>query len=406
MVRSKQTKLNANLIKHILTLRYSPETKSKIPRLTWRNFTGKRSNISTDLIEKIITDNIKNNIKNSSNTKVAIALSGGVDSTLMMDLLTRSLPAIKIKALSVKFNESLDETKQAAHLAQKLDVDHQVVFLENYLEEIPQAISIVKLPIWDLHWYYLAKKAGTISKFIVSGDGGDELFGGYTFRYKKFLSLIKKNSSTQNKIISYLKCHERDWVPDQEKIFSKKANFSWKEIYRIFKPFFDNSLQPLEQIFLADFNGKLRHNFSIVSASVNAHFGINTISPLLSKKMISYATHIPLDLKYDKHSNTGKILLRQIIKKDGLEKFVSKSKLGFSINTVNLWNSYGKDICNHYLSSARIVQDDWIDAGWMNKKLQSNDNDVRTINKLLGLLAFEIWYRLFITKEMKPHTRL
>ena len=68
-------------------------------------------------------------------------------------------------------------------------MEHHIVHLKNYLSELPKAISIIKLPFWDLHWYYVVKKAKTLSKTLISGDGGDELFTGYTFRYKKFLSI-------------------------------------------------------------------------------------------------------------------------------------------------------------------------------------------------------------------------
>ncbi|WP_100182766.1 asparagine synthase C-terminal domain-containing protein [Candidatus Nitrosotenuis aquarius] len=403
MVRSR---VNPKLIKHILTLRYSTEIKSKIPKLSWKDFVEKEQNISADQVEKIIISYVKDNIENSARNKIALALSGGIDSTLVLSSLIRAVPNVKIKTLSVKFAESFDETKQSSKLAERLGVDNQIIFVSNYLKNLPAAISIVKLPIWDLHWYHVAKKASSISKFIVSGDGGDELFGGYTFRYKKFLSLIKKNTTKQNKILSYLKCHERDWVTDQPRVFGKNSNFSWKEIYNVIEPYFGNPLNPLNQVFLADFNGKLRHNFSVVNTAINKHFGIKTLTPLLSEEMISYATHIPSNMKYDKQSKTGKIILRQIIKKENLERFVSQGKQGFSIDTVNLWKSYGKEICDYYLYDARIIQDGWINREWIRKKLKIKDTDARTVNKLYGLLAFEIWYKLFITKELKHSTRL
>lgn len=402
MVKS-EGKINPRLLKHILTLRYSPTIKTKIQKLNWKNFVEKPSNISTDFIEQTITNNIKNHIDNSN--KISIALSGGIDSTLVLNFLRKTVPDATIKAISVKFAESLDETNNAANIANKFDIKHEIIFLENFLKELPKAISIVKFPFWDIHWYYIAKKASLSSKFIVSGDGGDELFGGYTFRYKKFLSLIQKNSSIEQKIISYLQCHERDWVPDQEKIFNKKAAFSWKEIHNIFKPYFDNPLTPLEQVFLADFNGKLRYNFSIISNSLNSHFKIKPVTPLLSQEMITYATHIPLSSKYDTKRNLGKILLRQILYEEGLKHFISKNKQGFSVDTKNLWKSYGYDLCDYYLSDARIVKEGWINLDWIQKHFQKN-LDVRYVNKFLGLLALEIWYRLFITKEMKPTTSL
>ena len=127
--------------------------------------------------------------------------------------------------VSIKFANSVDETPTAAKIAERFEAEHNVIQLENYLSELPKAISIIKLPFWDLHWYYVVKKSKTLSKTIISGDGGDELFGGYTFRYKKFLSLTSENSTPLEKVKAYLQCHERDRVSDQENIFNQKCGF-------------------------------------------------------------------------------------------------------------------------------------------------------------------------------------
>ena len=125
----------------------------------------------------------------SDNGKIAIALSGGVDSTLALCTLKNYVPN-EVEAISIKFADSVDETPLAAKIAERLGVKQNIVYVENYLAELPRAISIIKLPFWDLHWYYVTKRAQTISKYLVAGDGGDELFGGYTFRYSKFLNLV------------------------------------------------------------------------------------------------------------------------------------------------------------------------------------------------------------------------
>ena len=398
-------KLDSNSIKNILTLRYNPTKNSLIPKKTWKDFVEKPVSNPVDFVEDSIKSNIVYSIKNPK-AKVAVALSSGVDSTLVLALLKKTYPAIPISTISVKFAESIDESKYAAKIAHKFDADHHILYIENYLAELPAAISIIKQPFWDLHWYYIVKKAKTISKFLISGDGGDELFGGYTFRYEKFLSLTTKNSSPLAKVKAYLQCHERDWVPDQQDLFGKRALFSWKEIHNRLLPYFDNQLHPLSQVFLADFNGKLLYNWIPLNTAFHKHFGVKPITPILSKNVISFATNVPIHLKYDQKRNVGKLILRQILQKYSLEKMLIKKKQGFSVDTMNLWRSYGYDLCDYYLSNARTVQSKWINKDWIQKHFDKNNIDIRYVNKFLGLLALEIWYRLFITKEMKATNTL
>lgn len=404
-MEKSSSKLDSNSIKNILTLRYNPTKNSLIPKKTWKDFVEKPVSNPVDFVEDSIKSNIVYSIKNPK-VKVAVALSSGVDSTLVLALLKKTYPAIPISTISVKFAESIDESKYAAKIAHKFDADHHILYIENYLAELPAAISIIKQPFWDLHWYYIVKKAKTISKFLVSGDGGDELFGGYTFRYEKFLSLTTKNSSPLAKVKAYLQCHERDWVHDQQDLFGKRVLFSWKEIHNRLLPYFDNQLHPLSQVFLADFNGKLLYNWIPLNTAFHKHFGVKPVTPILSKNVISFATNVPIHLKYDQKRNVGKLILRQILQKYSLENMLIKKKQGFSVDTMNLWKSYGYDLCDYYLSDARTVQSKWINKDWIQKHFDKNNIDIRYVNKFLGLLALEIWYRIFITKEMKTTTKL
>ncbi len=399
--------INPVSIKNALTLRYDSTQKTLLPKLTWKDFIEKPVTKPVVYIEKTIRNTIKKNFNNSK-LKVAVALSGGIDSTLILSLLRKTCPHLGIDAISVKFADSVDESVNAAKIAEKFEAEHHVIYIENYLKELPKAISIIKLPFWDLHWYYVVKKAKSLSNTLVSGDGGDELFGGYTFRYKKFLSLIKPDFSPVEKVKAYLKCHERDWVPDQEDLFGNKASFSWNKIHSNLKPYFDNPLSPIAQVFLADFNGKLLYNWIPLYTKIHRHFDIRSISPILSKELISYATHLPYKLKYDSKKDIGKILLRKILRKYVSDDMMSKTKQGFSVNTINLLNSHGRELCDYYLSDARIIKDGWIREDWVKKHLKKlvKNPDVRYVNKFLGLLAFEIWFRLFITKEIKPTTKL
>jgi len=280
------------------------------------------------------------------------------------------------------------------------------VYLENYLSELPSAISKVQLPFWDLHWYYVAKKSSTLSNTLASGDGGDEIFSGYTFRYEKFLSLTTEKSTPLEKVKAYLECHERDRVDDQELIFGKKSEFSWNRVYQKLLPHFDNSLSRLEQVFLADYNGKLLYNFNPINSRIAENFKIKILAPLLDQDLISYGLKIPTKFKYDENSNIGKLPLRSLLARNDAESLISKEKLGFNVNTINLWKTFGHRICKEFFDNSRIIKDGWINDEWIKKYIDNSELGIKYVNKFLGLLAFEIWYRIFITKEMNGQEKL
>lgn len=403
--RSRVQVPNPTSIQNILTLRYDASQKSILQKLRWQELVSNDQTPSTDLVEDIIQKTIRAQIEPGIKN-ICIALSGGVDSTLALALLRKTLPDIKIDAISIRFANSIDETKSAAKIAEHFEATQHIVEIDNYLRDLPQAISIIGLPFWDLHWYYVVKKAQTLSKHLASGDGGDEVFGGYTFRYKKFLEITNDHSTPLEKVKAYLECHERDRVPDQIELFGEKCQFGWDSIYNILLPYFDNPLPRLDQVLLADYNGKLLYNFSLVNTSLHNHFGLKPITPLLSRDLTSYVAPLSNQFKYDTKSNVGKLLLRQLLSKYNADLFITEEKLGFNVNTINLWKSHGHRLCKYYLIDSNIVKHGWIDQNWIDKHLDKPELDVRYVNKFLGLLALEIWYRLYITNEMKSNMTL
>ena len=398
--------VNPSSLVNILTLRYDPSISPNLPKKTWKDFVPTNTSDNPRIIEELICDSIKKKLENFNEKKISIALSGGVDSTLVLSLIRKINPDIDIHAFSIKFANSVDETTDAAKIADTFNAEHHILELENYLSELPRAISMIKMPFWDLHWYYVVKSAQSVSKILISGDGGDELFGGYTFRYKKFLSLTSENSTPMEKVLAYLECHERDRVSDQEKIFNTKSKFSWQSIYELILPYFDNTLSRLEQVFLADYNGKLLYNFNPINSQIIEEFDMSLFTPLLTDELISSAPHMKQSSKYDEINDIGKLPLRNILKKNGHDMLVGKQKLGFNVNTINLWKHYGHNLCKEFLSDSRVVKDGWINNDWIQKHIDSSELNVKYVNKFFGILAFEIWYRLFVTKEMNSNTTL
>jgi len=398
-------KLNSSQICNILTLRYDPSQTPILPKLSWSDFVPHTDDVTTlEEIESIIKKSLEDNLLDEN--KISLALSGGIDSTLVLSMLKKFLPEKEIEAFSVQFANSVDETSTSKKISEHFDINYNKIFIENFFEELPKAIDVVKYPFWDLHWYYVVKKASKTSSCILSGDGGDELFGGYTFRYQKFLNQVTSNSSPIEKIQSYLSCHERDFVPDQEKIFGKNISFSWEDIYSQLMPYFDNSLSNLDQVFLADYNGKLLYNFSPNNQKISSHFKLKLFTPILNSDLIYHATHMPNQYKYDLKNNIGKLPLRDLLTHHNSSHLISTQKLGFSVDTRNLWLSSGYNLCKDFLLESEISKENWINGDWIKSHLKKDLEDVRYINKFFGLLALEIWFRLFITKSLKSNTLL
>ena len=402
----KNKNLPFDKISNILTLRYDPNNQSTLKKINGNDFLPK-SSVNLNKIKDILKNSIQTKLNSQSN--LTVALSGGVDSTLLLSLTKEIFPDIRITAITITFPYSDDESESAANIAHHFDIDHKIIPVDNFLKELPTAISILKEPYYDvMNWYYLVKNTSSISNILLTGDGADEIFGGYTFRYSKFLEKITDNSSPIEKVKAYLECHERDWVPDQENIFEKKLGFSWNKIYDTLEPFFNNNLSTLDQLFLADSNGKLMHNFVPNYKKFYDFFQISYVSPFLDNSVIEHGLHLHPTEKYDSSNNIGKLPLRSLLSKDVSSLLFPKLKQGFVVNASSLWDSYGKEICKHYLFDSRIVKDGFISEQWIKRNFIKADSnkDVRYINKFFSILGFEIWYRIFVTKDMKSSETL
>ena len=397
-------------IRNTLTLRYDPtiEVGSSVPKLVSDQVKVKRNGTypSSKDIEKELRNIISTAISKHNPKTISLALSTGVDSNLMLALLRDEYPSLNIKCISVSFDEASEAT-YAKKIAESKDTDFYNVTVDNPLKDLPFLISIVKEPRWNLYQYYFIEKSKKYSDILFTGDGGDELFGGYTFRYTKFLKLFNEDDDWKQRTIHYLECHERDWVPDQEKIFGENIKFDWSSIYSLLRTYFDNDLDPLDQVFLADYNGKLIYDFVPTNYKLFNYLGVTGISPILDNKIIDMSLRIAPLVKFNKESNMGKIPLREIL--SGLDsKNVSDTKIGFGMDLKKLWTSSAKEIVISTLSNASVFRDKIISSDFYDRSIRriEETGDLRYISKMLQLLSLEIWYKMFITFELSPKSSL
>jgi asparagine synthase (glutamine-hydrolysing) len=404
-------------VANLLTLRYDPEVGNNgtIRNISYKEVLKFRQSSdhvpSSAEVEAVLRKKIRNQIHEFGAKRISLAISAGIDSNLIFCLIRKEFPEIELDCLTVTFDNEDDissEVLTARKIVESQNAAFHEIYVGNPLKDLPLLISIIKEPRWNIYQYYFIEKANTISKVLFTGDGGDELFGGYTFRYRKFVENLKSDHSWVDRVRLYLLCHERDWVQDQESMFGSSVKFTWSSIYEALKKYFDNDLDPLEQVLLADYHGKLMYDFVPTNQKYFTHFGINGVAPLLSEDVITLSEKIPARVKYDYQANIGKIPLREILKRNvspEISRLIEDKKMGFSIDLTKFWIKYGKDIVTSNLDRARIFEDNIINRDWYFNSMRRIDEDkfkVRDISKMLQLLSLEIWYRLFVTCEITP----
>ena len=378
--------VDLDMIRDLLTLRYHLGESSTLPRLNWTAF------IEYDgiapLVPRLLEGVTKKIINAYAPSKVGVGISGGVDSTTVLSVLRKCFPNLEINSYCVTFGDDVREAKDAEHVADLYSTNHKHVRIENPFKDLENQIRIVDEPRWNLYPYFLFKEASKECDILLTGDGGDELFGGYVFRYNHVLH--NKNESVVQR---YLEAHNRDWVPDQDKLFT--FPFNWNDIYSLLEPYFDNPLPLLGKVLLADYNGKLLYDFAPTNDALAESLGLNVVAPMLEPEILHMATHIPYYLKYDEKNNIGKVIMRQILLENSGYRPAIKEKIGWSMDIIEMWDKHVKDMCLDLFDSPRFVELGIINKDWIPKGFKkAGEHDPRYVSKMLGLLALELWLKV------------
>jgi len=375
-----------DMVRNILTLRYDPHGPTSLPKLSWEDFV--EYNGIAQLIPNLLEGAIKKTVQTYAPRRIGVGISGGVDSTTVLSLLRKCFPNQEINTYCITFGDEDQEAKDADYVAEIYSTNHKHIKIENPFADLEKQIGITNEPRWNLYPYYLFAEVSKSCDILLTGDGGDELFGGYVFRYGYVL-----RNKTEPFVQRYLEAHNRDWVEDQNELFA--FSFSWNDVHNLLKSYFDNPLPLLGKIFLADYNGKLLYDFAKTNIAFSEFFGLKVVAPMLEPEVLHVATHIPYNLKYDEKNNIGKVILRQILLENTGYRPATKAKIGWGMDISWMWDKYVKDMCMELFDSARFIKLGIVNKNWVPKGLRKADeHDPRYINKMLGLLALELWLKV------------
>ena len=386
---------------------------------------------SLSSLENLINDSVKKSLV--SDVPIGSFLSGGIDSTIVSYFMQKNSKQ-KIKTFSLGFEEiELDESQDAKKIAQFIGSDHNVLYFSSkdiikHFDKIPEIYDEPFADSSQMPTSLISEYAKKSASVILSGDGGDELFGGYN----RYVEAIKRSStqsdfknklknqviqlmeripgSIQNKIGNLFSISNiEDKIKNYNKNYSKKKP---EEIYiKLLAQFIElkNILNDEQLKDISDFD---KFNYSIKNVEekfmyfdtmnylpediltkvdrASMHYSLEVRVPLLDYRIVEFAWTLPI--KYKIKGNKQKVILKDILKKNIPTNLIKKDKMGFGIPVDKWLRTILLDKANYYLSSQQLdkykmFNSDSVTKIWNNHKNNIENNG----SKLWNIIIFQQW---------------
>jgi asparagine synthase (glutamine-hydrolysing) len=362
--------------------------------------------------EELIKSSCRYRMK--SDVPAGIFLSGGYDSSLVTALI-QGESNTKIQTFTLGFNESkYNEAIYAKEISKYLKTEHHELICR---KEIGIDILINVLPqIYDepfgdtsaIPTYLISKFASEKVKVILSADGGDEVFGGYSkYLNTKKIHKYKINSRIYNEIYKYIPSFKNNYKLNKaldayqynnpvdqmkciEKIFScKDLNIISKENLKT-RTIENDSFY--DQLFLSDYDTFLPDDILKKVDSATMSVGLEAREPLLDYRLIEFIAQLPDNYKIDQ--NIQKLILKKITHKYFPLKLIERQKMGFGIPITD-WIKTNIEL-NDYLfdliSENKYIRKYNFDLNQLKDSFVNYSNDAID-KKVYLLIVFVLWYK-------------
>lgn len=417
---------------HFLTFRNSEIRTEKYWDLDFsgEQFTDSEGEIAGQLLEKL-RDAVA--VRLVSEVPLGAFLSGGVDSSAVVGLMSQIMDS-PVKTFSIGFNEdSFDELKYARIAARHFGTDHHEFTVT------PDLVSLVEELVWHfdepfadssaLPTFMVSKMAREHVTVVLSGDGGDELFAGYS-RYvteRKRSGLERLPRSIRQNLIrplsealphgargkNYLFNISLDAAaryidsishfngPRKQKLYSgstrTKMNGSFARGESIFRQIAANSGtdDPVENLLYLDTKTYLPSDILTKVDRMSMAASLETRSPLLDQELIDHVARIPSALKL-KGSETKYIFKRAV---EGIvpKEILERPKQGFGVPIGDWINSQLKERMTGDLADRRTLERGYFDTRYIKLLLDEHSRGRRDhSHSLWTLWMLELWHRRYI----------
>ena len=400
--------------------------------------TIRKTEEAIDVFENLLQSSVKRHSR--SDVPIAAFLSGGIDSSLLVSIMSKNQ---SLNTYSIGYTEQdFDESERAKKISQFLGVTHETLLLQpndikSCLEKIPH---IYDEPFGDascIPTYMLSSHVAKHVKVAFSGDGADELFGGYPryFSAEKmwdklgWLPSIARNrvSTVLEKNIDLMKYVTHPFLKNsEESVPYIQSALSHKNIYSFFhfnnylglpkkaflkdavfqeaKKFFDKmelSLKGgLKDLFLYDQKYRLPDGMLTKVDRASMASSLEVRVPFLDNEIIAFARQVPT--KIMSNCEHTKPILRKLLATYLPEKLFKMPKTGFHVPLKYWLRSHYRLWVEDVLSSVSTQNEHILDMPEVRKIWkQYCDGDNAVFHQMWSAISYLQWKEANIKKMRK-----
>lgn len=375
-----------------------------------------------DAITKEFTESVS--MHQIADVEVGCFLSSGVDSSYVVKEISKGTK--KVKTFSVGYEEEkYSELPYAQDFSNVIGVPNiaNKVSADEFFDAVPEIQYYMDEPLpnpSEIPLYFLAKNARRYVKVVLSGEGADELFGGYPMYLagghfdhyshkvprpvRKVLGTVAKhcpNFKGKNFLVRgamepYLRFMRANYVfqsAERQKFLKRPIASKVPEEYS--KRYFDevSNLDEPTQLQYVDMHTWMIYDILLKADRMSMANSLELRVPFLDKKMLELSTRIPS--RYRAANETTKIALRGAAIKQLPERTANKKKLGFPV-PLNDWLREDK----YYNKVKAAFQSDIAEKFFVTSELMKLLDDHKSgkalnMQKIWSFYTFILWYEQF-----------
>ena len=367
-----------------------------------------------------------------SDVEIGSYLSGGMDSGSITALASRQLPYIKTFTCGFDLSSAsglelqFDERAKAEFMSAVFKTEHyEMVLKAGDMERcLPKLVNHLEEPRVGQSYpnYYAANLASKFVKVVLSGAGGDELFGGYPWRYYRAVN----NNNFDDYINKYYSFWQR-LIPDSEyaeffrPMAADFANFSPLEVFReVFRSHASELSSPEDYVnHSLYFEARtFLHSLLIVDDKLSMAHGLESRVPFLDNDLVDFAMKLPVNMKlgnlqsivrldendyaekrekYFTKTNDGKLLLRKAMQRYIPDQITNAVKQGFSAPDASWFRGESIDYVTSKLCHRRAHIYEFLDADVVTRLVDEHISGKKNRRLLIwSLINFELWLERFL----------